>query len=297
MAKKKKVAVKTATKKKIVKKKAAKKVEKKTAGKKALKTVAKKTTKALKKKKSGVDVKKKSSSLSVKKKSQGKPKDAVKTRSVKAGASGAKSQSKVSPGKKVSAKKVAAKKIAKARVQEPKATVKKHKLADSELAMEGGVLVQEDTASAATKVTNAKKGPAPASSVVVPETEPTDEEIIITDAEGRRYCKVRDCDQIAVVDGYCRYHYLAMWKRIQQRRMILSEGKLEKYIDELTARFSDKYLEIIRKDLRSPKDFMVAIQELEIDENQTEGDFEEDEARSFIEEMRGVNDNKQEDDY
>lgn len=133
--------------------------------------------------------------------------------------------------------------------------------------------------------------------LIASEEVPPEEEVVITDAEGRRYCRVRDCDQIAVVDVYCRYHYLAMWKRIQQRRMILSEGKLEKYIEELTSRYGDKYLEIIRKDLRTAKDFLAAIQELEIDENLAEGEFEEDEARNFIEEMRGVNDNKQEDDY
>ena len=62
------------------------------------------------------------------------------------------------------------------------------------------------------------------------ETEEKDEEIYLTDSEGRRLCKVRDCDQISNVDGYCRYHYLLLWKKIQTRKHILIDGKLEKYV-------------------------------------------------------------------
>ncbi len=114
-----------------------------------------------------------------------------------------------------------------------------------------------------------------------------DEEVVLTDAEGRRYCRVKDCDQISSVDAYCRYHYLLFWKKIQVRKKILTEGKLERYVEELTARYPDKYLEMLRKDLRSEKDFLNAIQELELDDNSGENDLE-DEAQSFIEEVRGM---------
>lgn len=114
-----------------------------------------------------------------------------------------------------------------------------------------------------------------------------DDEIILTDAEGRRYCKVRECDQAAMVDGYCRYHYLLLWKRIQVRRKILVDGKLERYVEELTARYPDKFLEMIRRDLKTEKDFLSAIAELEIDESANENEFE-DEAQTYIDEVRGV---------
>jgi hypothetical protein len=112
-----------------------------------------------------------------------------------------------------------------------------------------------------------------------------EEEIFLTDAEGRRYCRARDCDQAAIVDAYCRYHYLLLWKKIQVRKKILVDGKLEKYIEELTARYPDKFLEMIRRDLRTEKDFLAAIAELEIDES-AEGEFEED--TQYIEEVRGM---------
>jgi hypothetical protein len=124
------------------------------------------------------------------------------------------------------------------------------------------------------------------------------EEIILTDAEGRRYCRRRDCDQLAIVESYCRYHYLLFWKKIQQRKKILCDGKLIHYIEELTSRYPDKYLEMIRRDLRTEKDFMAAIQELEIDESGGEdNDFEED--SSILDEVRGASDthSREDDDF
>ncbi len=125
------------------------------------------------------------------------------------------------------------------------------------------------------------------------------EEIVLTDAEGRRYCRSRDCDQIAMVDGYCRYHYLLFWKRIQIRKKILADDELERYVEELTARYPDKFLEMIRRDLRTEKDFLSAIQELEIDEGAIDNDYEED-TQSFIEEVRVIGEGGggvEEDDY
>ncbi|MBX3035044.1 MAG: hypothetical protein KF865_14085 [Bdellovibrionaceae bacterium] len=113
------------------------------------------------------------------------------------------------------------------------------------------------------------------------------DEIVLTDAEGNRYCRARDCDQIAAVDAYCRYHYLLFWKKIQVRKKILADGKLERYVDELTSRYPDKFLEMIRRDLRTEKDFLGAIQELEIDESGLDNEYEED-TQSFVDEIRGM---------
>lgn len=123
-----------------------------------------------------------------------------------------------------------------------------------------------------------------------------EKDIVLTDAEGRILCRVRDCDQPAVVEAYCRYHYLLFWKKIQIRRKILSEGKLEKYIEELTSRYPNKYLDLIKRDLSTEADFLHAIQELEIDESSSDDDSRDyDEERSFIEEVRGVSDNNDRD--
>lgn len=133
--------------------------------------------------------------------------------------------------------------------------------------------------------------------------EPEVEEVILTDAEGRRYCRTKECDQPGLVDGYCRYHYLLHWKKIQVRKKILTEGKLERYIEDLTSRYPTKFVEILKKDLRTEKDFLAAIQELEIDESANDGEFEE-ETQTYIDEVRGVSssspgsdDSRTDDDY
>lgn len=123
------------------------------------------------------------------------------------------------------------------------------------------------------------------------EEEQKDEEIYLTDSEGRRLCRVRDCDQVANVEGYCRYHYLLLWKKIQIRKSILQDGKLEKYVEDLTSRYPDKFLEMIKKDLKSEKEFLSAIQELEIDESALgDVDGNDDETQSFADEIRGIGD-------
>lgn len=116
------------------------------------------------------------------------------------------------------------------------------------------------------------------------------EDIVLTDAEGRRYCRIKDCDRLAEVDTYCRYHYILLWKNIQIRRDILQEGKLERYIEELTSRYPDKFLEILKKDLRSEKDFTAAIQELEIDESAVEAEYDDEETQSDIFEAQRMSD-------
>ena len=156
---------------------------------------------------------------------------------------------------------------------------------DSEEAMAEPAVLQAKAPKESKAESKARKG----SDEETPRSnEPADDEIVLTDAEGRRYCRVKECDQISTVDGgYCRYHYLLFWRNIQNRKKILSEGKLARYIEELTARYPDKYLELLRKDLRSEKDFTAAIQELEIDESGVDAEFE-DEAQNYLDEVRGM---------
>lgn len=145
------------------------------------------------------------------------------------------------------------------------------------------IIVEEKPQKAKVKEQQAKGAEAPAEAQAEEAAE-----IVLTDSEGRRFCRVKDCDQVATVDGYCRFHYLQFWKKIQVRKKILSEGKLERYIEDLTARYPDKFLDMLRKDLRSEKEFLAAIQELEIDESAVENEFSEDETQTYIDEVRGM---------
>lgn len=158
-----------------------------------------------------------------------------------------------------------------------------------------------ETAKPLDKKTDGKTGKVPAKkteavkaeikvTIAMPEEPDSAEEVVLTDADGRRYCRVKDCDRFAEVDNYCRYHYILLWNNIQTRRHILQEGKLGRYIEELTARYPDKFLEILKKDLRNEKDFLAAIAELEIDESAVEAEYDDEESQSDIFEVQRMSD-------
>ena len=102
-----------------------------------------------------------------------------------------------------------------------------------------------------------------------------EDEVVLRDAEGRQLCRSHDCDQVAVADEYCRFHYLTLWKKITRRRQVLEGSKLENYLRELTKPYSDKMIDILRKDLKTEKNFLSSMRELGV--SRTEDEVIEDE--------------------
>lgn len=106
-------------------------------------------------------------------------------------------------------------------------------------------------------------------------------------------CREVACELIATTRSYCRLHYIKNWKRIQRKDIIMREGKLIQYIEELVSKYPDKYIEAIRADLVNEQDFAKVINDLEIDESIDEftetSETENDEAvienirRDFVE--------------
>ena len=87
---------------------------------------------------------------------------------------------------------------------------------------------------------------------------------IIKDAKGRHYCHDEHCDQPAVTDMYCRYHYLALWPQIQKRRKLLKEDYLLKTTHQLIRSFGEKGLHFLLNDLKSEKTFESALKEMNL---------------------------------
>ncbi len=87
-------------------------------------------------------------------------------------------------------------------------------------------------------------------------------------------CREVACEGLGTTGGYCRLHYIKNWKKIKRKELILKEGKLNQYIEELVAKYPDKYIEAIRHDLVSDKEFAKVIYDLDLDE--TIDDFEGD---------------------
>lgn len=95
---------------------------------------------------------------------------------------------------------------------------------------------------------------------------------------GAPVCREVACELMATTGGYCRMHYIKNWKKIKRKEIILREKKLNSYIDELVSKYPDKYIEAIRQDLASEKDFAKVIADLEIEEGLD--DFESVETES-----------------
>jgi hypothetical protein len=182
------------------------------------------------------------------------------------------------------AEKVSVKKEPKAKLQSKSAGKKVEGKVDLKVKKNKPGAVEEAEKAIEVKGKKAKKELVIEEEIIIDVPAPI-KDVVLTDAEGRELCRVKDCDQPWGVEGYCRYHYLLFWKKIQNRKKILSEGKLEQYIEELTSRYPLKFLELIRKDLSSEPDFFSAIQELDIDESNNIDDFEDE---NFMEEVRGI---------
>ncbi len=83
---------------------------------------------------------------------------------------------------------------------------------------------------------------------------------------GETVCREVACEGLGTSGGYCRLHYIKNWKKIKRKEVILREKKLNQYIEELVAKYPDKYIEAIRQDLASDKDFAKVIYDLDLDE-------------------------------
>jgi hypothetical protein len=101
-------------------------------------------------------------------------------------------------------------------------------------------------------------------------------------------CREVACELSSTTGGYCRMHYIKNWKRIKRKEVILKEKKLNSYIEELISKYPDKYIEAIRQDLASEKDFSKVIADLEIDEGGLDdfGDVETESAEGILENIK-----------
>lgn len=103
---------------------------------------------------------------------------------------------------------------------------------------------------------------------------------------GEAVCREVACEGLATTGGYCRMHYIKNWKKIKRKELILKEKKLNQYIEELVAKYPDKYIEAIRQDLANDKDFAKVIADLDLDESIDDFEMEGDNADSFIDNIR-----------
>lgn len=84
-------------------------------------------------------------------------------------------------------------------------------------------------------------------------------------APQKKRCREPGCDHETLIAGYCRLHYIKNWRRIKRKEAILASGQLNNYVEELVSKYPDKYLEVIRQDLASEKDWAKVVIDLELE--------------------------------
>ena len=87
-------------------------------------------------------------------------------------------------------------------------------------------------------------------------------EVFPKDAEGRSYCRDEHCDQPAVTDVYCRYHYLALWKYLQTKKQFSDNRYIFHKIQDIMKSLGEESLQFILRDLKNEKTFEVVAKEM-----------------------------------
>lgn len=83
-------------------------------------------------------------------------------------------------------------------------------------------------------------------------------------AAAKNKCREVGCENEGLLSSYCRLHYIKNWRRIKKKESILSTGQLDGYVEELVAKYPDKYLDAIENDLHSEKEWTKVISDLEL---------------------------------
>ncbi len=92
---------------------------------------------------------------------------------------------------------------------------------------------------------------------------------------GKKRCREPGCDHELLVSGYCRLHYIKNWRKIKRKEAILASGQLNNYVEELVNKYPDKYLDVIRQDLASEKEWAKVVIDLELESADEEGSEED----------------------
>ena len=95
-----------------------------------------------------------------------------------------------------------------------------------------------------------------------------------------RICKDPDCHNAATTGGFCRLHYLKNWKKIKEVGKKKAAKKLNAYIESVCQKYPDRYMEVIKRDIKDP-DFETQAEEHDesegrlFDENNYDEEVEE----------------------
>ncbi len=66
-----------------------------------------------------------------------------------------------------------------------------------------------------------------------------------------KLCTEINCKNAQTTKNYCRLHYVKNWKKIKEASQKKAADKLNKYVDGICKKHPDRFMENIRKDIRT----------------------------------------------
>lgn len=108
-------------------------------------------------------------------------------------------------------------------------------------------------------------------------------------------CTEAHCESLIHDIGTCRLYYLKSWKQIKRKEELMKDGRLHRYIDELAAKYPEKYTDAIRQDLLNDKDFARIVRELALDEpiEESSNPDDEDSGEEIGDLRKGIDDDSE----
>ncbi|MEZ4751708.1 MAG: hypothetical protein R3B54_14100 [Bdellovibrionota bacterium] len=104
-----------------------------------------------------------------------------------------------------------------------------------------------------------------------------------TGEKKRKFCLQSHCRAEPVSEGYCRLHYISVWKTLQLNKRIKAEKKLNTYVDKLVKKYPKDYMEKLKEGLENDDKFKETLDEIkEID---FDSDSKETTENEFLEKL------------
>ncbi len=68
-----------------------------------------------------------------------------------------------------------------------------------------------------------------------------------------KICIEPGCKNAQTTKNFCRLHYLKNWKEIKDTEKKKAADRLNKYVEGICKKYPEKYIDVIRRELRSDK--------------------------------------------
>ncbi len=68
-----------------------------------------------------------------------------------------------------------------------------------------------------------------------------------------RICIEPGCKNAQTTEDFCRLHYLKNWRQIKESTQKKAADKLNKYVEGICDRHPDKYVDVIRREIKTGK--------------------------------------------